>query len=190
MLSLLSACGWSWSVLVPLWLVLLLVCFPVSLGVCTSVCLLVRLLCWSAVDRSSSGASLLGRSRGGRVVCLSLGLGARPWVVVVVPLESAMSRFAVRLASHHSSFGGGIRFLSHLAVGGELSLSTCSYGTGLAYVEFDLPPAVAAVWPAIASLAFSDNEGYDGDTFVGDWCVGKDNSRPAALDALLAAVRA
>jgi len=97
------------------------------------------------------------------------------------------SSVSVRLASRHASFGAAVRFLSALAVEGELSLTCCSYGTGLAYVDLVVHPAIAAVWPAIASLAFED-VGYDGDAFVGGWVVGADNSRANALNALMDAV--
>jgi hypothetical protein len=98
-----------------------------------------------------------------------------------------LASVSLSLASHHSSFGEALRFLSHIAVDGELSMSCCSYGTGTMFVDFVPVPGVAAVWSAVQSLAFSD-EGYDGDVFVGGWSVGKDNSRAAALDHLIEAV--
>ncbi len=94
---------------------------------------------------------------------------------------------SLSLASHHSSFAEGVRFLSRIAVDGELSMSCCSYGTGTMFVDFVPLPSVATVWVAVKLLAFSD-EGYDGDVFVGGWSVGKDNSRAAALDQLIEAV--
>ena len=154
-------------------------CVLVLLG-CVSRCLVVCLIV------PLRERLLLGRSRGGRVVCLSLGPGACPWVVVSVPLGFAMSRVSLSLSSHSSSFANGLRFLSDLAVDGSLSVSFCSYGTGSCYVSFVPLPAAAPLWPAVEAVAFVVDEGGVGDLeFAGSWSVGGDNSRAAACQALL-----
>jgi hypothetical protein len=100
-----------------------------------------------------------------------------------------MSSVSLVLGSHSASFGCALRFLSRVAVGGDLSLGFCSYGTGSCYVSFVPAPAVAAVWPAVASLAFVTEEDGVGDLeFVASWSVGLNNSRAQALEALLEAV--
>jgi hypothetical protein len=102
-----------------------------------------------------------------------------------------MSSVSLVLGSHSALFGSALRLLSRVAVEGELSLGFCSYGSGSAYVSFVPVPAVAAVWPAVLSLAFSEeSEGGEDLMFVANWSVGLDNSRAAALEALLKAVGA
>jgi len=139
---------------------------------------------------------LLGRSRGGRVVCLSLGLGACPWVVVVVPLGFAMSAVSsssgvvvsVEVCSHSPGFGESVRLLSRLTWC-SVTVNVCQY-TGVAFLSAELLPAVVPVWPAIRSLAWSDgrSSGDAEDLFVARVSVGGDNARYFALEALLEAV--
>jgi hypothetical protein len=95
--------------------------------------------------------------------------------------------FSVSVSSFSASFAAAIRFLSGVAVDGRVSVDICSYGSGTAYLSFDLPPAAAAVWPAIRSLAFEDRD-YEDSVFVADWSVGGDNARASALAALLTAI--
>jgi len=95
------------------------------------------------------------------------------------------------LGSHSASFCCALRFLSRVAVEGDLSLGFCPYGSGSAYVSFVPVPAVAAVWAAVDSLAFvREDDGYGEAEFVANWSVGLDNARAAALESLLEAVGA
>jgi hypothetical protein len=99
-----------------------------------------------------------------------------------------MSVVSLRLASYHSSFGEGVRFLSRIAVDGEVSMVACSYGTGVMYVEFTPVPGISDVWVAINALAFALESDSDGFAFVASWCVNHDNARAFALDRLIEAV--
>jgi len=138
----------------------------------------------------------LGCSRGGRVVCLSLGLGACPWVVVSVPLGFAMSAVSsssgvvvsVEVCSHSAGFGESVRLLSRLSWC-PVTVSVCPY-TGAAFLSADLLPAAVPVWPAIRSLAWADgrSEGDADDLFVARLEIGGDNARYFALAALLESV--
>ena len=107
-------------------------------------------------------------------------------------MSASSSVVSLGLCSHARSFGAALRFLSRVSASGSLSVSVCSYGSGSAFVDFVPLPAVAAVWPAVLSLAFSSDCSPEAgeERFVADWSVGGDNSRAAALEALLAAVGA
>ena len=107
----------------------------------------------------------------------------------MVSFSSSSPVVSVSLSSFAPSFGAAVRFLSEVALDGALSVSVCSYGSGQAFVDFALPPVVAAVWPAIVSLAFEEDDECN-SKFVADWKVNGDNSRAAALEALLVAIRA
>ncbi len=95
---------------------------------------------------------------------------------------------SLRLASYHSSFAEGVRFLSRIAVDGEVSMCACSYGTGTMYVEFTPLSGISDVWVAVNALAFAEEPDTDGSAFVGGWCASHDNARAFALDRLIEAV--
>jgi len=95
----------------------------------------------------------------------------------------------VSVCSFSSSFGAALRFLSGVAVDGAVEVCVCSYGSGTAYLSFDLPPAVAAVWPAVRSLAFEDRP-YEDSVFVAEFDFGPEGARRNAIEALLETVLA
>jgi hypothetical protein len=99
-----------------------------------------------------------------------------------------MSAVSIRLSSYHSSFGEGVRFLSRIAVDGEVSMCACSYGTGIMYVELTPLAGISDVWVAIKALAFELESDSDGYAFVGSWSTKHDNARAFALDRLIEAV--
>jgi hypothetical protein len=77
-------------------------------------------------------------------------------------LELAMSVVSLSLDSFSSSFAGALRLLDSVAREGSLALSFASYGTGEAYVSFELSsPAAVRYWPALFAVAFADSgEGF------------------------------
>ncbi len=105
-------------------------------------------------------------------------------------MVSSSSSVSLVLCSHSRVLGSALRFLSRVAVEGEVSFGACSYGSGALYVSFVPVPEVAAVWVAVKSLAFVDDHDGVSLAFAADWSVGGDNSRAAALEALLTAINA
>jgi len=89
------------------------------------------------------------------------------------------------ICSHSRFLGAALRFLSRVAVDGNVSFGVCSYGSGAMYVSFVPAPEVVPVWAAVYSLAFVLNEDACTVEFVANWSVGDDNARAAALEELL-----